>query len=154
ANEVPATDPHKADVARACGRAVMRLIADDLRPKAILSRDAFENAIVTVAATGGSTNAVLHLLAIAREAGVPLSIDDFDPISARPPVTAALKRGGRYGAVDMHRAGGERLLGARLYAAGLLKDAPTCPGRSLFAEVGEASERTEAAPPVIRTTAA
>jgi dihydroxy-acid dehydratase len=142
ANEVPATDARKAEVARACGRAVMRLVKDDVRPRALLTREAFENAIATVAATGGSTNAVLHLLAIAHEAGVALRIDDFDPVAARTPVIADLKPGGRFTAVDMHHAGGERLLGARLREAGLLRDAQTCTGRSLFADIDEASERT------------
>jgi dihydroxy-acid dehydratase len=152
ANEVPATDPRKADVARACGRALMRLVGGDVRPRSLLTRAAFENAITTVAATGGSTNAVLHLLAIAYEAGVPLRIDDFDPIAARTPVVADLKPGGRFTAVDMYRAGGERLLGARLRAAGLLLDGPTCTGRTLFAELDEARESTDQ--PVVRTVAA
>ncbi len=152
ANEVPATDPRKADVARACGRALMRLVAGDVRPRTLLTRAALENAITTVAATGGSTNAVLHLLAIAHEAGVPLRIDDFDPIAARTPVIADLKPGGRFSAVDMHRAGGERLLGARLRDAGLLRDGPTCTGRTLFAELDEARESNDQ--PVVRTAAA
>jgi dihydroxy-acid dehydratase len=148
ANDVPATDPRKSEVARACGKAVMRLVASDTRPTTLMTRAAFENAITTVAATGGSTNAVLHLLAMAREAGVALDIDDFDPIAARTPVLADLKPGGRFSAVDMHAAGGERLLGAKLRAAGLLHDGPTCTGRTLFAEVDEASER--ASQPVVR----
>ncbi len=106
ANDVPATDPRKDDVAFACGALVMELLAKNLRPRKILTRQAFENAIASVAATGGSTNAVLHLLAIAREAGVPLSIDDFDAISSRTPILADLKPGGRFTAVDLERAGG------------------------------------------------
>ncbi|HEY3816331.1 MAG TPA: dihydroxy-acid dehydratase [Polyangiaceae bacterium] len=152
ANEVPAADPRKAEVARSCGRALMRLVAADVRPRSLLTRAAFENAVTTVAATGGSTNAVLHLLAIAYEAGVPLRIDDFDPIATRTPVLADLKPGGRFTAVDMHRAGGERLLGARLREAGLLQDAPTCTGRTLFAELDEAQEDEGQA--VVRTAAA
>ena len=140
ANEVPATDPAKDDVARACGRGVMRLIELDLRPSRLITRDSLHNAITSAAATAGSTNAVLHLLAIAFEAGIALAIDDFDPISARTPVIADLKPGGRFTAVDMHKAGGERLLGARLRAAGLLHDAPTCTGRTLFQELDEARE--------------
>ncbi|HEY8041566.1 MAG TPA: dihydroxy-acid dehydratase [Polyangiaceae bacterium] len=140
ANEVPATDPRKDDVARACGRAVMRLVEDDVTPRQLLTRVALENAIASVAATAGSTNAVLHLLAIAYEAGVALGVDEFDPIAARTPVIADLKPGGRFTAVDMHRAGGERLLAARLREAGLLRDAPTCTGRTLFAEIDQASE--------------
>jgi dihydroxy-acid dehydratase len=150
ANEVPATDPRKAEVARVCGRTVMKMLADDVRPSHLLTREAFENAIATVAATGGSTNAVLHLLAIAREVGVALGIDDFDPIAARTPVIADLKPGGRFSAVDMHRAGGERLLGARLREAGHVKDGPTCTGRTLFAELDDARERD--GQPVVRRT--
>jgi len=140
ANEVPATDPRKGDVARACGRAVLGLVQRDVRPRSLITRASLENAITSVATTAGSTNAVLHLLAIAREAGVPLEIDDFDPISARTPVTADLKPAGHFTAVDMHRAGGERLLGARLREAGLLRDAPTCTGKTLFEEIGQAEE--------------
>ena len=140
ANQVPATDPAKDDVARACGRALMRLIQQDSRISRLLTREAFENAIASAAATAGSTNAVLHLLAIAYEAGVPLTIDDFDPICARTPVLADLKPGGRFTAVDMHRAGGERLLGTRLRALGLLRDTPTCSGRTLFQEIDEVRE--------------
>jgi dihydroxy-acid dehydratase len=140
ANEVPAADPAKDDVARACGRNVMRMIEHDLRPSRLITRESLHNAITSAAATAGSTNAVLHLLAIAFEAGIPLTIDDFDPISARTPVIADLKPGGRFTAVDMHRAGGERLLGARLRAAGLLNDVPTCTGRTLFQELDEARE--------------
>ncbi len=140
ANEVPATDPRKDDVARACGKAVMRLVQKDLRPRSFITRESIENAIVSAAATAGSTNAVLHFLAIAYEAGVAMGIDDFDPVSARTPVVADLKPGGRFTAVDMHRAGGERLLGARLKAAGLLRDTPTVTGRSLFEEIADARE--------------
>jgi len=140
ANEVPATDPSKADVARACGRAILGLVQRDVRPRSLITRTSLENAIASVATTAGSTNAVLHLLAIAREAGVPLEIDDFDPISARTPVTSDLKPAGHFTAVDMHRAGGERLLGSRLREAGLLRDTPTCSGRTLFEEIDLASE--------------
>ncbi len=140
ANEVPATDPAKDDVARACGRMVMRLVREDIRPRSLITRTSLENAITVAAATAGSTNAVLHLLAIAYEAGVKLAIDDFDPISARTPVIADLKPGGRFTAVDMTRAGGERLLGARLKDLGLLHDVPTCTGRSLFQEVADVRE--------------
>jgi dihydroxy-acid dehydratase len=132
ANEVAATDPAKHDVARACGSLVMELIARDARPP--LTRTAFDNAIASVAATAGSTNAVLHLLAIAYEAGVPLAIDDFDAIAARTPVLADLKPGGRYTAMDMTRAGGVRLLVHRMLEAGLLVDTPTCTGKTLREE--------------------
>src|SRR5438132_12486451 len=95
----PATDPRKSEVGVACGRLVMDLLRRGVRPRDILTRSAFENAIAGVAASGGSTNAVLHLLALAREAGVGLSIDDFDMISRRTPLLADLKPGGRYVAV-------------------------------------------------------
>ncbi len=151
ANEVPATDPRKAEVARACGRTLMTLVAGYVTPRSLITRASIENAITTVAATGGSTNAVLHLLAIAHEAGVALAIDDFDAIAARTPVIADLKPGGRFTAVAMHRAGGERLLGARLREAGLLHDTPTCTGRTLFEELGDAQERADQ--PVVRRVA-
>ena len=151
ANEVAATDPAKHDVARACGALVMDLIARDVRPRALLTRAAFDNAIASVAATAGSTNAVLHLLAIAYEAGVPLAIDDFDAIAARTPVLADLKPGGRFNAVDMTRAGGVRLLVQRMLDAGLLVDAPTCTGKTLREEA--ASARAGDGPPVLRTVA-
>jgi dihydroxy-acid dehydratase len=151
ANEVPATDPRKDQVARACGRAVMRLVQKDLRPRSFITRESVENAIASAAATAGSTNAVLHFLAIAHEAGVAMGIDDFDPISARTPVVADLKPGGRYTAVDMHRAGGERLLGACLMSAGLLRDTPTVTGKSLFEEIADARETP--GQQVVRSTA-
>jgi len=153
ANEVPATDPRKPEVARACGRLLMRMVSGDVRPRRLITRASIENAIASVAATAGSTNAVLHLLAIAHEAGVPLAIDELDPVSARTPVIADLKPGGRFTAVDMQRAGGERLLGQRLREAGLLQDAPTCTGRMLFEELAEARER-EGQPVVVRAAAA
>src|SRR5437868_5094145 len=117
---VPGTGPQKAAVGAACGRLVMDLLRRGLRPLAILTRPAFDNAIAGVAASGGSTNAVLHLLALAREAGVELTIDDFDVISRRTPLLADLKPGGRYVAVDLHRAGGVPLVAQRLVAAGLV----------------------------------
>ncbi len=139
--EVPATDPRKPDAAREAGRLAMQLLARGVSARSFLTRESIENAIVAVAATAGSTNAVLHLLAIAREAGVPLSIDEFDGLSAQAPVIADLKPGGRYNAVDMERAGGVRLLARRLFEAGLLHDAPTCTGRSLREEAATAVER-------------
>src|SRR6185503_13049759 len=150
ANEVAATDPKKHDVARECGVHVMKLIANDLRPRELLTSTALHNAIASVAATAGSTNAVLHLLAIAYEAGVPLAIDDFDAIAARTPVLADLKPGGRFTAVDMTRAGGVRLLVQRMLDARLIADAPTCTGRTLREEA--ASARGEGAP-VLRDVA-
>ncbi len=138
---VPATDPQKSEVARAAGRLVMDLLRSDLKPSRILSRGAFDNAIASVAATGGSTNGVLHLLALSREAGVPLALDDFDRISARTPLLADLKPGGRFVATDMHRAGGTRLLAGRLLEAGrLLGSERTVSGRTIGEEAGLARE--------------
>jgi dihydroxy-acid dehydratase len=139
-SDVPAVDPRKAGAAARCGEIVMRLVAEDLRPRAILTRAAFDNAITAVAATGGSTNAVLHLLALAREAGVALSLDDFDAIAARTPVIADLKPGGRFMAADLERAGGVRLVGRRLAEAGLLRDGATVNGRGLLDELATAAE--------------
>jgi len=139
-NDVPALDPRKNAAAFRAGEIVMKLVADDLRPSKILTRAAFDNAIMAVAATAGSTNAVLHLLAIAREAGVPLTIDDFDVLSAKTPVLADLKPGGRFMATDFDRAGGVRLVAQRLAQAGLLTDSMTVSGRGILAEVAEAKE--------------
>src|SRR5438132_12919721 len=109
-NDVPALDPHKDVVAEQAGRLVMDLIAKDVRPRQIVTRAALENGIASVAATGGSTNGVLHLLAIAREAGVPLTIDDFDRVASRTPVVASLKPGGDYVATDLPDGGRTRLV--------------------------------------------
>src|SRR5690606_10538822 len=103
---IPAMLAEKDTAAARAGELAMDLLRRNVRPRDLLTRTAFDNAIAAVAATGGSTNAVLHLLAIAREAGVPLDIDDFNPVSRRTPLLADLKPGGRYVAVDMHRAGG------------------------------------------------
>jgi len=119
-NSVPAMDPQKDEVAYRIGEMVMDLLRRGVRPKEILTRKAFENAIASVAATGGSTNSVLHLLAMAREAQVPLSIEDFDAVSARTPLIADLKPAGRYVAVDVHRAGGIPLIAKNLLAGGFL----------------------------------
>ncbi len=139
-NDVPAVDPRKPGVAMRAGEIVMRLVAEDLRPSQILTRAAFENAITAVAATAGSTNAVLHLMALAKEAGVPLTLDDFDAIAARTPIIADLKPGGRFFAVDFDRAGGVRLVVRRLHEAGMLKDGLTVSGPSLIAQVADAAE--------------
>src|SRR6476659_156131 len=137
-NGIPATMAEKEEAAFNVGKLVIELLKADLRPSRIITRKAIENAIASVAATAGSTNAVLHLLAIAREAGVALAIDDFDAISARTPVICDLMPGGRFTAVDMARAGGVRLLTRRLLDAGLVRDAPTCTGRSLDEETAGA----------------
>ena len=141
ANEVPAVDPKKQQVAIDCGKQVMELYRKNLRPLQIITHASLENAIASVAATGGSTNAVLHLLGIARDAGVDLKIDEFDTISAKTPILTDLRPGGRFAAPDMYAAGGMRLLGKRLQEAGLLHDGPTVSGRSLFAEIAEAREK-------------
>ncbi|MSQ41168.1 MAG: dihydroxy-acid dehydratase [Dehalococcoidia bacterium] len=118
--DIPATDPRKDEAAREAGRLAVELVRQGLRPRQIITRGALENAITAVAATGGSTNAVLHLLAIAQEAGVPLEIDDFDRISSRTPLLADMKPWGRFVAKDLHDAGGMRLVARRLLEAGLL----------------------------------
>ncbi|HEY2543439.1 MAG TPA: dihydroxy-acid dehydratase [Gaiellaceae bacterium] len=131
-NDVPATDPEKKNAAYEAGRVAMRLVRDDVRPSQLLTRDAIENAIAAVAATGGSTNGVLHLLAIAHELDIPLELEDFDRIAERTPVVADIKPGGRFVAVDLHAAGGVALVARELLKAGLVHgDAPNVDGRSL-----------------------
>jgi dihydroxy-acid dehydratase len=138
---VPATDPRKNDVAVGVGRLVMDLLRRGVRPRDILTRPAFENAIAGVAASGGSTNAVLHLLALARETGIPLTIDDFDTISRRTPLLADLKPGGRYVAVDLDKAGGVPLVAQRLVTAGLVDGGQVTPtGRTIAQEAATAVE--------------
>jgi dihydroxy-acid dehydratase len=152
-NSIPATHPDKAEATRRAGGLVMDLLQRDLRPRRIATRHAFENAIAAVAATCGSTNAVLHLLALAREARVPLALDDFDEISARTPLIADLKPGGRYAAVHLHRAGGIPLVMRRLAEAGLLHpDELTVTGRTLGEEAARAVET--AGQDVVRTVQA
>jgi len=140
-NGVPAMDPRKDDVAFKCGQMVMELLKKDLRPRQIITRKAIENAIAAVATTGGSTNAVLHLLAVAREAGVRLTIDDFDKINRKVPLLADLKPGGRFMATDLYAAGGTTLVAKRLLDAGLLHaNQPTVTGRTIGEEAGRATE--------------
>ena len=140
-NDVPALDPEKPRIGREAGALVLDLLKRNVRPRQLITRDSIENAIASVAATGGSTNAVLHLLAIAREAGVELSIDDFDRISARVPLLADLKPSGRFVATDMYRAGGAALIAKRLKEAGILKcDAMTVTGRTIGEEADRANE--------------
>ncbi|MFZ0860334.1 MAG: dihydroxy-acid dehydratase [Candidatus Sulfotelmatobacter sp.] len=140
-NSVPAMDPLKDQISFACGKVVMNLLQKGIMPRDILTRQAFENAIASVAATGGSTNAVLHLLAIAREAAVELEIDDFQTVSARTPLLADLKPSGRFVASDMHRAGGIRLLARRLLNGKYLHpSAKTVTGLTIGAETESAVE--------------
>ena len=131
---VAATDPAKDDVGARAGALVMELLKNGTRPRSIATRAAFENAIAGVAATGGSTNAVLHLLAMAREAGIPLTIDDFDRVSRRTPLWADLKPGGRFTAVDLGKAGGTGVVAKRLVAAGLVDGSALTPTGRTFAE--------------------
>ena len=139
-NGIPATVTEKDEAAFNAGKLVVELLRHDLRPAQILTRKALENAIASVAATGGSTNAVLHLLAIAHEAGVELSIDDFDRISARTPLIADLKPGGRFVANDLYKAGGIQLVAKRLIDAGLVHgDAMTVTGKT-FAEAARIAQ--------------
>lgn len=140
-NGIPAEDPRKGEAAETCGRLVMELLKQDLRPSAILTREAFENAVAAVAATGGSTNAVLHYLALAREAGVPFTLEDFDRVSARTPLLADMKPGGRFMAPDLYAAGGIRLVARRLLEGGLIHGAAlTVTGRTLGEELAGAPE--------------
>jgi dihydroxy-acid dehydratase len=137
----PAYDPRKDEVCVEAGKLVMDLLHRGLTPADILTREAFENAIAAGAATGGSTNLVLHLLALAREANVPLDIDDFDRVSERTPIIADLKPGGRYTAVDLDKAGGTRFVGRRLVESGLVDGSQLTPiGRSMAEEVEGAEE--------------
>jgi dihydroxy-acid dehydratase len=138
---VPAMDPRKDEVAFEAGRQVMELLRRDIRPRDVITKHAIENAIASIAVTGGSTNGVLHLLAIAREAGIDLDIDDFDRISSKTPLLADLKPGGQYVAKDMYEAGGIRLVAKRLLDAGRLNaDCITVSGRSIGEEAAEARE--------------
>jgi dihydroxy-acid dehydratase len=140
-NSVPAMDPQKDQVAFDCGRVIINVLQKGIRPRQLMTREAFENAIASVAATGGSTNSVLHLLAMAREAEVELEIDDFQTVSERTPLLADLKPSGRFVAADMHRAGGVRLLARRLLKGKHLHpDTKTVTGLSLKEESASAVE--------------
>jgi dihydroxy-acid dehydratase len=138
---VPQVDPRKNEVSFRCGEIVMNAVRKEIRPRDIVTRKAIENAIVGVAATGGSTNAVLHLVAIAREAGVPLVIDDFDRISSRTPILVDLKPGGRFVAVDVDKAGGIAVIAHRLLEGRFVDgSAPTCTGLTFAEEAAKAVE--------------
>jgi dihydroxy-acid dehydratase len=132
ASFVPAQETNKGEMAREAGRLVVDVLRRGVRPSDLITRDSLENAIASIAASGGSTNGVLHLLALAHEAGVELSIDDFDRISERTPLLCDLKPGGRFVGRDLHRAGGVAVLAQRLDAAGLLHSgAPTVTGQTI-----------------------
>jgi dihydroxy-acid dehydratase len=140
-SSVPATNAGKAHAGELAGKLTLELLKKNITPSKIITKASIENAIAGVAATGGSTNAVLHLLAIAREAGIPLSIDDFDRISSGTPILADLKPGGRYVATDLYAAGGTALVAKRMLEAGLLRgDCLTVSGRTLGEEASGAKE--------------
>jgi dihydroxy-acid dehydratase len=138
---VPAMDPRKDEVAFEAGQLAMRLLDWDLRPSEVITKRSLENAIAAIAMTGGSTNGVLHLLAVAAEAGIKLELEDFDRISSRTPLLADLKPGGRFVATDLYRAGGVGLVAKRLREAGLLNEAEqTVSGRTIGEEAADAEE--------------
>lgn len=140
-SEIPATEPGKKAAAQEAGRIAAGLVRDDLRASHFITKTALENAIASVAATGGSTNAVMHLLAIAHEAGLDLTIDEFDAIAGRTPIIASLKPGGDYVATDLYRAGGVGLIIRELLKKDLLHgDAPTVDGRDIATIGAEAKE--------------
>lgn len=140
---IPAEDTDKNEVARGVGEMILKVLADDLRPSKVITRHSLENAIAAVTASGGSTNGVLHLLAIAREAGIELDIDVFEEVSGRTPLLADLKPGGRFVATDLYRAGGVPLILKRLKDGGLLhEDEVTVTGNT----IGEEADRAEEEP--------
>jgi dihydroxy-acid dehydratase len=138
---VPATDPRRDEVARECGRLAVRMLREGRRPSQVITRPALLNAIAAVMATGGSTNAVLHLLAVAQTAGVRLELDDFDAVSKRTPLLADMKPWGRFTAPDMHAAGGIMLVMRRLLEASVIDgNAMTVTGRTIGEEARAATE--------------
>jgi dihydroxy-acid dehydratase len=140
-NGIPAEDPDKDAAARKAGELAMTLVRHDIRPSSIVTRRAIENAIAAVAATGGSTNAVLHLLALAHELGIPLSIDDFDTIAARTPIVADMTPGGRYTAADLYDAGGIALVMRELLKRDLVHGAEkNVDGRTMSKIAADATE--------------
>jgi dihydroxy-acid dehydratase len=147
-NGIPAEDPAKDAAARQAGELAMTLVRHDIRPASIVTRNALENAIAAIAATGGSTNGVLHLLAIAHEFGLELSIDDFDAIAARTPIVADLRPGGRYVAADLYNAGGLSLVTRELLRRDLLHgDEKNVDGRTL-AKIAATAEEADGQPVV------
>lgn len=140
-NEIPAMDPKKDEACYEAGRQVMRLLKENIRPSDIITKKSIQNAIASVCLTGGSTNAVLHLLALAKEAGVMLKIDEFDKISKKTPLLGDLKPGGRFVANDTYRAGGFRVVAKRLLDAGLLhSECLTVSGKTISEEAIDAKE--------------
>ncbi len=140
-NDVPAMDPRKEEIAFETGKLVMDLLKKGVRPRQLITKRALQNAIAGVMATGGSTNAVLHLLAVAKEAGVKLTIDEFDPVSRRTPLLADLKPWGSYTAPEMYAAGGMAVVAKRLLDAGLLNATEmTVTGRTIGDEARAARE--------------
>lgn len=140
-NGVPALEPKKHEVAKNCGKILINLLKKDLRPRDIITRQALENAIAAIATTGGSTNGVLHLLALANEMSLPLSIDDFDTINRQVPLLADLKPGGHFMAADLYQAGGTPLVAKWLMEAGHLHEKQlTVTGRTLAEEAATAKE--------------
>jgi dihydroxy-acid dehydratase len=143
-NDIPAVHPGKAAAARACGELVMQRLRDGAaNPRALLTPASLRNAARAVSATAGSTNAALHLLAIAHEAGVPFDLDEFEAAARHTPVIADLKPGGRYTAAEMFEHGGVALVARELRAAGLIDDVPTVTGRRFFAELDEVETAAE-----------
>ena len=148
---VPAVDSHKDEVAFEAGQLVMEMLVHDRRPSQIITRRSIENAIASIATTGGSTNGVLHLLAIAHEANIPLSLDDFQEINLRTPLYVDLQPGGRFVAADLHRAGGIQLVAKRMLDAGLLHaDELTVTGKTIGESAAAAveAERQEVVRPL------
>jgi dihydroxy-acid dehydratase len=138
---VPAEDGRKLEVARQCGELVMDVLRRGQLPSDVITKPALENAIAAVATSGGSTNGVLHLLAVAREIGVPLALDEFETISERTPLLCDLQPGGQYAATDLYEAGGVPLVLARLLQAGILNPGvPTVTGRTIDEHAAEARE--------------
>ena len=138
----PAVDPRKDDIVRETGKLVMDLLRRGVKARDLLTREAFDNAIAGVAATGGSTNAVLHLIAIAAEVGIKLTVDDFDKVSSRTPIWVDMRPGGRYTAPDLDKAGGVPLVAERLVAAGIAHGETMTPSGRTFAEEAALAKET------------
>ncbi len=140
-NAIPQVDARKHDAARQCGEVILNCVRKNILPRDIVTRESIDNAIASVAASGGSTNAVLHLLAFAREAGIPLSIDDFQELSSKTPLLADLKPAGRYTAADVDKAGGIPVIAKRLYDGGFVHgEAMTVTGKTFREQVQIAKE--------------